>query len=90
MSLLVQAISYSATFILELIKTKCNSVQELVKLKKQRNFSDSFWGVEDVKDVPEHHSTFIEVKAGVNEKLPVVVIVLVVVAAVSDLQKQHS
>jgi hypothetical protein len=39
-----------------------------------------------LRNVPAHHSTFIEVKACMDEKLPVLVIVLVV-AAVSNLQK---
>jgi len=50
------------------------------------------------REVPEHHSSFIEVKAGMDEKLPLVLIIMVVVVvvvvvvaavvvAVSDLQQ---
>lgn len=34
------------------------------------------------REVPEHHSSFIEVKAGMDEKLPLVLIIMVVMVAV--------
>jgi len=34
------------------------------------------------REVPEHHSSFIEVKAGMDEKLPLVLIIMVVAVVV--------
>ena len=51
-------------------------------VKKQRNISDSLVEWLTRREVPEHHSSFIKVKAGMDEKLPLVLIIKVVVVVV--------
>ena len=51
-------------------------------VKKQRNTSDGLMEWPTRREVPERHSSFIEVKAGMDEKLPLVLIIMVVVLAV--------